>query len=190
MTIPVEIPLPHALLRPWRRSDARSLVLHANDREVWRNLRDRFPHPYTARDARAWLGFSRTLPPGVAFAVEVEGAAVGGIGFEPLGDVFRVGAELGYWLGRAHWGRGIATEAVRAVTTHIFTHFDFLRVQAGVYSWNPASARVLEKAGYVLEATNRRAVIKDGEVGDRWLYVKLRAGSLEPGEDTKSPAAR
>ena len=175
MPIPVEIPLTHALLRPWRKGDAVSLARHADDREVWRNMRDRFPHPYALKDAKEWLAFVATVPPGTNFAIEVEGQAAGGIAFEPLPDVFRVGAEVGYWLGRTHWGRGIATEAVRAVSDHAFRHFDFLRLQASVFSWNPASARVLEKAGYTLEATNRRAMIKEGEVGDRWLYVKLRA---------------
>ena len=174
MTIPKEIRLSSALLRPWRPGDAESLAHHADDREVWRNLRDRFPHPYTLKDAREWLAFVATVPPGTNFAIAVDGAAVGGISFEPLGDVFRVGAEVGYWLGRRYWGRGIATEGVRAITTHAFRHFDFLRLQASVFSWNPASARVLEKAGYTLEATNRRAMIKEGEVGDRWLYVRLR----------------
>ncbi|HWA40741.1 MAG TPA: GNAT family N-acetyltransferase [Gemmatimonadales bacterium] len=174
MTIPFEIPLTHALLRPWRPSDAESVALNANDREVWRNMRDRFPHPYTLRDAKEWLTFVATVPAGTNFAIEVGGQAVGGIAFEPLADVFRVGAEVGYWLGRPYWGRGIATEAVRAVTAHVFAHFDLLRLQASVFSWNPASARVLEKAGYTLEATNRRAMIKEDEIGDRWLYVRLR----------------
>jgi RimJ/RimL family protein N-acetyltransferase len=174
MTIPTEIQLTNALLRPWRRSDAESLAVHADDHEVWRNMRDRFPHPYTLKDAKEWLAFVATVPPGTNFAIEVDGAAVGGISFEPLTDVFRVGAEVGYWLGQGYWGRGITTEAVRAVSEHAFRHFDFIRLQASVFSWNPASARVLEKAGYVLEATNRRAMIKEGEVGDRWLYVRLR----------------
>jgi ribosomal-protein-alanine N-acetyltransferase len=174
MTIPVEIPLSQALLRPWRSSDAASLARHADDREIWRNMRDRFPHPYTMKDATEWLAFVADVPPGTSFAIAVGGEAVGGIAFEPLADVFRVGAELGYWLGRAHWGRGITTEAVRVVTAQLFTHFDFLRAQASVFSWNPASARVLEKAGYTLEATNRRSMVKEGVVGDRWLYVRLK----------------
>lgn len=174
MAIPTDISLSNATLRPWRAADAHSLARNADDREVWRNMRDRFPHPYTLHNAKEWLAFAATLPPGTNFAIDADGHAVGGISFEPLGDVFRVGAEIGYWLGRAHWGRGIATEAVRAVTTHAFRHFDFLRLQASVFSWNPASARVLEKAGYTLEATNRRAMIKEGEIGDRWLYVRLK----------------
>lgn len=174
MTTPTEIPLTNAVLRPWRRADAESVAVHANDREVWRNMRDRFPHPYSLKDAKEWLAFVATVPPATNFAIDVDGDAVGGISFEPLVDVFRIGAELGYWLGKAHWNRGIVSEAVQAVTTHLFAHFEFERVQASVFSWNPASAKVLEKAGYTLEATNRRAMIKEGVVGDRWLYVKLR----------------
>jgi ribosomal-protein-alanine N-acetyltransferase len=176
MPVPTTIPLSGATLRPWRRGDAESLARHADDREVWLNMRDRFPHPYTLRDAHEWLAFIGTVPEGATFAIDVDGAAVGGIGFEPLADVFRVGCELGYWLGRPYWGRGIATEAVRAVTDHLFAHFDFIRAQASVFSWNPASARVLEKAGYTREATNHRSMIKEGEIGDRWLYVRLRDG--------------
>jgi len=176
MTIPTEIRLTQALLRPWRSSDAESLAAHADDREIWRNMRDRFPHPYTLKDAKEWLAFAATLPPGTNFAIDVGGSAIGGISFEPLGDVFRVGAEVGYWVGRPYWGRGIATEGVRALSDHAFRHFDFLRLQASVFSWNPVSARVLEKAGYTREAINRRAMIKEGEVGDRWLYVRLRSG--------------
>ena len=176
MSVPTQIQLTHALLRPWRPTDAESIALHANDRDVWRNMRDRFPHPYTVKDAKDWIAFVATVPPGTNFTFEVDGKAVGGISFEPLADVFRVGAEIGYWLARPYWGRGITTEAVRAVTDHAFLHFDFIRLQASVFSWNPASARVLEKAGYALEATNRRAMIKEGEIGDRWLYVRLRGG--------------
>lgn len=179
-SVATELRLGHALLRPWRGSDAGSLARYANDREVWRNMRDRFPHPYTERDAKEWLAFIAEVPAGTAFAIEVDGEAAGGISFEPLADVFRVGAEVGYWLARPHWGRGITTEAVRAVTGQLFRHFDFIRAQASVFSWNPASARVLEKAGYTLEATNRRSMIKEGVVGDRWLYVKLRDQSPVP----------
>jgi len=108
------------------------------------------------------------------FAVVVDGAAVGGISLEPGEDVFRRSAEIGYWLGEPFWGRGIATEAVRAVSDYAFATFDVCRLEAGVFSWNAASARVLEKAGYVLEGRCRQAVVKDGRLGDRLLYALLR----------------
>ena len=83
--------------------------------------------------------------------------------------------EIGYWLGRAYWGRGIMTEAVSAVTGWLFdAHPDVVRVWAGVFAWNPASARVLEKAGYTFEARLRKSVFKDGQLGDKLIYARLR----------------
>jgi len=81
--------------------------------------------------------------------------------------VFRRSAEIGYWLGEPFWGRGIATEALGAMTEYAFAHFDICRLEAGVFEWNPASARVLEKNGYVLEGRARLGVVKDGRLGDR-----------------------
>jgi RimJ/RimL family protein N-acetyltransferase len=162
------------VVRPWNRADAAALVRHANDREVWRNLRDRFPHPYTAADAESWLGWVSGVEPATHFAIEVDGEAAGGIGFTILDDVHRRVAEIGYWLGRAAWGRGIATEALRAVSDLAFARHDVGRLQACVFAWNPASVRVLEKAGYVREATLRQAVTKDGATTDMHIYALLR----------------
>ena len=170
--------LSHALVRPWRGADAASLARHANDREVWRNLRDRFPHPYTPGDAEAWLTWVAQLDPVTQWAIEVEGEAAGGIGFTIGADVHARVAEIGYWLGRTHWGRGIATEAVCAVTAHAFAAHDLLRVEAHAFAWNGASLRVLEKAGYVREACLRQAVVKDGEVTDLLIYAVVRPGPL------------
>jgi RimJ/RimL family protein N-acetyltransferase len=77
-------------------------------------------------------------------------------------------------LGEPYWGRGIATEAVRAVTDYAFRTFDLCRLHAGVFEWNPASMRVLEKAGYTLEARHRRSVTKDGQTIDRLVYALVR----------------
>ena len=170
----MEITLERCTLRPWRRGDELSLVRYANNRNVWRNLRDRFPHPYTAADADAWLTHVSAQSPVASFAIVVDGHAVGGIGLEPGTDVHRRSAEIGYWLGEPFWGRGIATEALRAVTEYAFRTFDICRLEAAVFEWNPASARVLEKAGYRLEGRARLAVTKDGRTGDRLLYALVR----------------
>ena len=170
-----EITLDRSALRPWRRGDEASLVRHANNRRVWINLVDLFPHPYTLDAARWWIETGSRMEGRVAFAIVVDGEAAGGIGLERGGDVYRGTAEIGYWLGEAHWGRGIATEALRAVTSWAFATLDLVRLEAGVFEWNPASARVLEKAGYTLEARHRKAVTKDGRTIDRLLYARLRA---------------
>ena len=170
-----EFQLPRCTLRPWRVGDEASLVRHANNRNVSRNLKDRFPFPYTAADADAWIRHAGAHSPVTAFAIEVDGAAVGGVGIELGTDVHRRSAEIGYWLGEPFWGRGIATEALRAVTEYAFATFDICRLEAGVFDWNPASARVLEKAGYTLEGRARCAVVKDGRLGDRLLYALVRS---------------
>ncbi len=161
-------------IRAWRPGDRAALVRHANNRKVWRMLRDQFPHPYTAADADAWIAVADAQNPLTSFAIVADGAAVGGIGIVLHTDIHRRTAELGYWVGEAFWNRGIATAAVRAFTPYAFGAVDLLRIYAGVFSSNPASMRVLEKAGYVREAVLRQAVVKDGEVLDEILYATTK----------------
>jgi [ribosomal protein S5]-alanine N-acetyltransferase len=171
----VEIDLGPCAIRSWRISDEDALVRHADDREVWINLRDRFPHPYTAADAHAWLRLVAETTPETNFAIAVDGEAVGGVGITLNGDVFRRSAEIGYWLGKRFWGRGIATAVVQAMTDWAFAHFDLCRLDAGVFEWNSASARVLERAGYVLEGRLHKSVTKDGRTIDQFLYAVVRS---------------
>ena len=88
--------------------------------------------------------------------------------------MYRRSAEIGYWLGEPFWGRGIATAALRAVTDYAFAQHDLVRLHAAVYEWNPASARVLEKVGYVLEGRLRKSVTRDGQTIDGLLYARIR----------------
>jgi [ribosomal protein S5]-alanine N-acetyltransferase len=161
-------------LRRFRLEDAPSIALHANDREIWLNLRDRFPHPYTLDDAQSWIGGLIGAGSVTDFAIEVDGEAIGAIGFVMGEDVHRRSAEVGYWLGRAFWGRGIASAAVRGLTDHAFDQFDLIRLYSGVFAWNLASTRVLEKAGYTMEGRLRDAVTKDGRTTDELLYAIVR----------------
>lgn len=167
----MRLELVRSLVRPWRVSDAASLALHANNRNVWINLRDAFPHPYTLADAERYLAARKAQATPTSFAIEIDGAAVGGVGFVPGTDVERVSAELGYWLAEPHWGRGVMTEVVRAVTEHAVRTHGLTRVFAMPFEWNRASCRVLEKAGFVLEARLERAVVKDARIIDQWLYA-------------------
>lgn len=166
--------LSRCVVRTWRPADAPAIVPHANNRKVWINLRDSFPHPYTLADARRWIRAARALRPPTNFAIEVEGSAAGGIGLRLREDVHRHAAEIGFWLAEVHWGRGIATEAVRAVTDHAFRTFDLRRIDAHVFEWNPASMRVLEKSGYTCEGRMRRSVTKDGKTIDSVIYAITR----------------
>lgn len=165
-----------ATVRPWRQGDAESIAIHANNRKIWRNLRDAFPHPYTRDDADRYLALVGGRDPVINFAIEVDGAAAGSIGFKPGTDVERVQAELGYWLGEGYWGRGIMSEVVAMVTAWGLDRLGWLRVFAVPFAWNQASCRVLEKAGYTLEGRLRKSAIKDGVVVDQLLYAKVREG--------------
>jgi len=182
----MELRLSRCTVRPWREADAPSLALHANDRRISVNLRDGFPHPYKLADAEAFIRFAVSGDPQTMFAIEVGGRAVGGIGFSLRRDVERVSAEIGYWVGAAFWGQGIATEALAAVTRYAVDTHGLTRVYAVPYEWNGASFRVLEKAGYVREGRMRRSAIKDGRVIDQLLYAYIepdRSGG-RPGAGT------
>ncbi|MGA9751534.1 MAG: GNAT family protein [Acidobacteriota bacterium] len=158
-------------VRCWRMPDVDSLARYANNRKVWLNLRDAFPHPYGLSDAAAFIRKALGASPDTFFAIDVGGEAVGGIGFSLHSDVERVSAEIGYWLGEPFWGRGIASEALRAVTAYALRAHDLTRVFAVPYEWNAASCRVLEKAGYTCEGRMRRSAIKDGRIIDQLLYA-------------------
>lgn len=170
----MELRLKNSLLRRWRSGDEPSLVQHASNRRIWLNVRDRFPYPYTMEDARFWVQAAGSAEIITNFAIVVEGEAVGGIGILLQDDVHWRSAEIGYWLGEDYWGRGIVTEAVCAVTDWAFESFDLCRIFAFVYEWNPASMRVLEKAGYQYEGRLRKSVTKDGRTIDQVIYAIVR----------------
>jgi [ribosomal protein S5]-alanine N-acetyltransferase len=183
------------ILRAWRRSDIPSLVRYANNRNVWVNVRDIFPHPYTHGAARRWIAICESnRGPTTNFAIVLDNEAIGGIGCRLLDDVNCKSAVIGYWLGEPFWGRGIATAALTQITDYAFkTSFtnahvaessarlrsappsvSLERLEATVFEWNPASARVLEKCGYVLEGRMRRSIFKDGRLADSLLYARIR----------------
>lgn len=176
MLIAMEIRGEGFRIRPWRTTDASALVAHANDRAVWRNLLGGFPFPYRMDDAVWWLREANAMrAPLEHFAIEIGGEACGGIGLGKLEDSVYVHTRaLGYWLGQAHWGKGIMTRAVGPFSEYAFKEFELERLEASVFAWNPASARVLEKNGFALEGTLRHRIFKDGQFVDTWLYARLR----------------
>lgn len=173
-SINMELQLETCLLRYWEAGDEQSLVENANNYNVSKNLKDTFPFPYTLNDAHDWIQFNILKNTKTNFAIVVDGQAIGGIGLQEKEDIFRRNMELGYWLGESYWGRGIITEAVIAVTSYGFNNFDVERIYASVFESNPASMKVLEKAGYVLEAVLKRSVYKHGQVLDDYIWAKYR----------------
>ncbi len=158
-------------LRPWHPADADSLVHHANNRKVWLNMRDGFPHPYTQSDALDWIARARAARPVTSFAIIIANQAVGSIGFELRSDIERFSAEVGYWLGEEFWGRGIATAALKTATAYALQTYKLNRIYALPFSENRASIRVLEKSGYRREGVLRLSVFKNGQFLDQALYA-------------------
>ncbi|QHV96000.1 GNAT family N-acetyltransferase [Spirosoma endbachense] len=161
------------VIRSWQHGDEKRLHIHANNKAIWLNLRDRFPHPYTQTDAQAWIKHVIDQKPEISFAIDVAGEAVGAIGLELHQDIERCSAEVGYWLGEHYWGKGIVTAALKAVTEYGFNQFELTRIYAVPFVRNTASIKVLEKVGYQLEGIMRRSAIKDGEVLDQALYAYM-----------------
>jgi len=167
----MEMQLKSCLVRSWRLGDAESIARHANNHKIWLNLRDAFPYPYSVQDARDFIKSLKNLTPETTFTIAVNGEAAGSVGFVLRHDVERVSAEIGYWLAEPFWGRGIATEALVAMTDYAIATHKLTRLYALPFAWNGASCRVLEKAGYTLEARLRRSAIKNGVITDQLQYA-------------------
>jgi len=166
--------LERCTIRSWRLDDGAPLAKHANNRKIWLGLRDLFPHPYTIDNANEFLRRELRTQPIINFSIDIDGLAVGGIGIRIGDDVYRHTAELGYWLSEDFWGHGITSEAVPAFSNYCFENFPLHRIYAEPYANNPASARVLEKAGFVLEGRLKNNVFKDGQILDSLLYAKTK----------------
>lgn len=164
----------HLQLRPWQPEDAPSLAEQANNRNIWNNVRDIFPHPYTPEDARAYIELAANKPRIEDMAIVVEGRAVGGLGFVPQNDVERYNAELGYWIGEAYWGRGLASEAVAGFIPYVFGQSEIKRLFAWVYDRNYGSMRVLEKNGFRKVGVMQQSVCKNGLFLDCHYYELLK----------------
>lgn len=165
---------PGTRLRPWRADDLDDLLRHAGDAAINRGLSHRFPYPYTRADGEAFLAGRVVDLSDPVFAIEIDGHACGTIGAHPGKGERAIGAALGYWLGRAHWGQGRMTAIVAAFAPWVMRQLGLQRLEATVVDFNLASARVLEKNGFVQEGVMRRAVCKAGRVHDLRLFARLR----------------
>jgi RimJ/RimL family protein N-acetyltransferase len=163
------------LLREWRQADKKSLAENADNINIWNNVRDYFPYPYTEKDAEEFIQMVIGKPkPYTDFAIEVEGQAIGGIGIVPQTDVHAITAEIGYWLGENYWNLGIMTNAVRQMVEYTFENFSVTKIFAPVFDFNTASMCVLEKAGFVREAILKKSAIKNGKTIDLYYYGLIR----------------
>jgi RimJ/RimL family protein N-acetyltransferase len=161
-------------LRPWNIEDAESLVENANNFEIARFMSDTFPYPYTIEHANNFIAFATKDEPIHIFAIEIDGKAVGGIGIHPQVDIMKKNAELGYWLGEKYWGKGIISKAIREIIPWAFNTYDITRIYARPFGSNMVSQKVLEKAGFILEARIKENIFKNGAYLDELIYAIRR----------------
>lgn len=166
-------------LRYFTPNDAPRLAELADNEKVSRNLRDAFPNPYTLDDARKFIERSNAKDPVTVFAIEWDGEYVGNIGLAPGSDAYRLSAEIGYFIGEPYWNKGIATEAVNLVVDFGFNELGLVRIHTGVFEYNPASMRVLEKCGFERDGIFKKAVIKNGKIWDEVRYSKIKPKNYE-----------
>jgi [ribosomal protein S5]-alanine N-acetyltransferase len=173
----VQIQLTHAVIRSYRPTDVASITRHIGTYSVARNM-SAIPHPYLECHAEEWIATATKREPETHFAIAIHDEVVGGIGVE-IGDArgteaSKCCAEIGYWLGEPFWGHGVATEALVALTDWAFANLPLVRLHAAVFAWNPASARVLQKAGYEFEGRMKARYFREDQYIDGLLYAIVR----------------
>ncbi len=162
-------------LRSWKIGDEVSLLKYADNPNVSRYLGNIFPSPYTAADAKVWVDIQMLqTEPITNAALIIADEVAGGIGITLQNDIYCKNARMGYWLGEPFWGKGIMTEAVALFTAYIFDSFEVMRIYAGVFGSNPASAKVLQKAGYQQEGNFKNSLFKNGLYDDEVIFAKHR----------------
>ncbi len=157
-------------------SDAADVAAIINNKNVQDNLRDGIPYPYTAKDGEEFIASMLNADKGstYAFAIILQGKLVGSIGAFRQSNIHSLTAEMGYYIGEEHWGKGITTEAVRQFCEFVFSNTDIIRIYAEPFANNSASCRVLEKAGFQFEGTLRSNAIKNTKVLDMKMYSRIK----------------
>lgn len=157
-------------LRPLKMRDKEAIASLANNKELWDNLRDIMPHPYTLKDAEFYIDMMTSDDSPPTFAIDLDGQFIGVIGLVPQTDVYRKTAEIGYWLGQPYWGKGIMSEAVQLLTNYGLHELGFIRIHAGIFEYNVGSMKVLEKCGYQKDGIFKKSIFKNDKIWDEHRY--------------------
>lgn len=159
-------------------TDKPAMLEHLSSKDVY-NTTLNIPYPYSEADADSWLQkrivLNQNQAKEVSFAIrDVEGKLIGVVSADNLELGATHKAEIGYWLARQYWGKGIMTDAVKAYANYAFEELGLLKLVAHVFEVNVGSARVLEKAGFKLEGRLRKHFRKDGNLYDARIYGLLK----------------
>lgn len=163
----------HIKIRSLKSSDKSDLVKLANNKKVWDNLRDHIPFPYSDKDAEFFINLTQKEDPKQNFGIEYKGKICGVIGLTIQKDIYRKSAEIGYWLGEPFWRKGIASKAVELIVEYGFKDLNLIRIYTGVFEFNIASMKVLEKNGFKKEGIFKNAIIKNEKIYDEHRFYKL-----------------
>jgi RimJ/RimL family protein N-acetyltransferase len=158
-------------IRKWQTSDIDNLVQYANNKNISDKLADAFPYPYTKEFGMRFIEKVSNESPTKIFAITLENKAIGSIGVFPDTDIHRKNAAIAYWIAEPYWGKGIAMKAITLIIDYAFKTFDISRIYAKPYGGNPNSHKVLEKAGFFLEATLTNTVYKNEKYLDELIYT-------------------
>ncbi|MGM9511999.1 GNAT family N-acetyltransferase [Larkinella sp. GY13] len=179
MTTRIELDCKNGItLASLKAGDAETIAQLANNRAIWLNLRDSFPHPYSLNDAVYFIEAAQDGAMGLVLGIYLDGKLAGVTGVIPQTDIHQLSGEIGYWLGEPYWGRGIATVAIRHLVQYTFETTRLIRLFAGIMAYNKPSMRVLEKNGFVLDVIQKAAVYKDGKVVDEYRYSLVNEEKL------------
>jgi RimJ/RimL family protein N-acetyltransferase len=163
-------------LRPFSIDDMYALANLANDVEIFNNVRDRFPFPYRREHAESFIRNANKDPDELVLAITCDAKLAGSISLTRQTDIFRLTAELGYWVGRPFWRKGVATDAIKQICTLGFNTLGLIRIHATVADFNIGSQKTLLKCGFTHEGTMRSAFIKNGIVGDELIFGLVKPG--------------
>ena len=183
MPVVPTLPARRCTLRTLCPEDAPALQRHADDPAVAHNLFDGFPQPYTLAEAQRWCTTLHRDPTmGHVWGIEVGGEVIGCISVAPQQGLWACSAVIGYWIGQAHWGRGITSEALTLITTWAWGALPHVtRLWMPIYARNASSQAVARKAGYTLEGRMPLAIRKAGLAIDAVRYGMTRPGAT-PGQ--------
>lgn len=162
-------------LRKLQIYDAPKIALMLNNKKIWDQLRDYIPFPYSEKDGQEFISFVSSDVSQHVFGIVKDEELCGVVGLIVQEGIYRLSAEIGYWLGEDYWGKGIMTKAVELVTIYGFDELKLERIYTGVFEFNIASMRILEKNGYEKEGVFKKALIKNGKLIDEHRYAKWRS---------------
>lgn len=162
-------------IRPWHKDDAPALVQIINNLKILNNLRDGIPFPYTLKDAYDYLNVFGLRRPEHFFCIDVDGQVAGSICVLPKEDVYRITAEIGYYVAENFWNKGIVSKAIALIMEHTWQNLPIItKLYAEVFAFNKASMKALEKNGFHLESIHQKHVIKNGQICDDYVWVRFR----------------